>query len=190
LRCPAAHFSVRPIAIHRAPRGNIGHAWCEAFANGRRTPWLCLERNRMIRWMSHLGWLGCFGLAWLGATGIAQAWDNPLVKVSQVRVNFHVELSTTPDPLRPTAPWYAYFPADPRLMPSPQLSPYPPWPTQFPPVGPPFDASKGAQPQSRNRTVTPGPMQTQWSNPIAYGGNLQPVGYVPNQVPSYWYQQR
>ncbi len=145
----------------------------------------------MNRWMSRLGWFGLLGLAWFLSMGECQAWENPLVKVSSMRVNFHVELSTTPDPLRPTAPWYAYFPADPRLMPSPQLSPYPPWPAQFPPQGRPFDASKDAQKAMRDTTVTPGPMLTQhWSNSTPYGAYLQPVGYAPTQAPSYWYQPR
>ena len=95
------------------------------------------------------------GLAWLFGTGESQAWDNPLVKVSNVRINFHVELSTTPDPLRPTAPWYTYFPADPRLMPSPQPSPYPPWPAPFPPPGRPFDVPKDAPKQGATRPQRP-----------------------------------
>ena len=144
----------------------------------------------MNRLMPRLGWLGFLGLAWFGLIGEGQAQQRPPVKVNTT-FQFRVEVNVGPEIGRPTAPWYAYFPADPRLAPSPQLSPYPPWPTQFPPVGPPSDALKDAQKQLRDSTVPPGPMLTQqWSNPLAYGSNLQPVGYVPMQAPSYWYQNR
>ena len=142
----------------------------------------------MNRWLPRLGWLGFLGLAWLSAIGGAQAWERPPVKVD-TKFDFRVEVHVGPQIGRPTAPWYAYFPADPRMMPSPQLSPYPPWPAQFPPAGPPSDALKDAQ-RMRSSNVTPGPMQMQWSNQFAYGSNLQPVGYVPMQAPSYWYQNR
>jgi hypothetical protein len=140
--------------------------------------------------ISRLGWLGLLGLGWLFAYGEAKAWERPPVKVDTV-FQFRVEVKVGPQVARPTAPWYTYFPADPRLMPSPQLSPYPPWPAQFPPPGQPFDALKDAQRQTRDSNVTPGPMLTQqWSTPFAYGSNLQPVGYLPVSAPSYWYQNR
>jgi hypothetical protein len=127
----------------------------------------------MIRSISSRWWYGLLGLAWFGINTEVQAWDNPLVKVSNVRFNIHVEMSTTPTAPRPIAPWYAYFPADPRMLPSPQASPYPPWPMQFPPSGPPADAFKDAQ-----------------KRPGAAMSSLQSVGYVPAQAPSYWYQGR
>lgn len=144
----------------------------------------------MNRSIPRLGWLGLSGLAWLVGIGAGQAWERPPVKVNTV-FQFRVEVKVGPEVGRPTAPWYTYFPADPRLLPSPQLSPYPPWPAQFPPAGPPSDASQNALKQMRNLNVTPGPMLTQqWSNPLAYGSNLQPVGYAPVQAPSYWYHNR
>ena len=137
----------------------------------------------MIRSIARLWWFGLLGLAWASMSAESQAWDNPFVKVSNVRINFHVEMSTTPKCPPPTAPWYAYFPADPRLMASPQMSPYPPWPLQFPPAAnPPLRSGSAAVPQ--------GPMLTQyWPNHYAYGSNVQPVGYAPARA-GYWYQGR
>jgi len=146
----------------------------------------------MNRSMPRLWWLGLIGLAWFAAPGEGQAWERPPLKVN-TKFEFRVEVKVGPEVGRPTAPWYTYFPADARLMPSPQLSPYPPWPAQFPPAGQPFDALKGAKTQSRDTNGTPGPMLTQhqqWPNHFAYGSNLQPVGYAPMQAPSYWYQNR
>ena len=112
--------------------------------------------------MSRLGWLGLLGLGWLFANSEARAWERPPVKVNTV-FQFRVEVHCGPEAIRPAAPWYTYFPADPRLMPSPQLSPYPPWPAQFPPAGPPSDALKDAQRQVRDSIESPGPLLTPWS---------------------------
>ena len=107
--------------------------------------------------MKKLLWIGLLAVAAL-APDRAAAWDYPPWKVrGGVNVYLKVQLGAANLPL---APWYTYFPADPRLVPSPQLSPYPPWPTQFPPVSPPSDYPKGAQKQSRDMNVTPGPMLT------------------------------
>lgn len=144
----------------------------------------------MIRSKASLGWLGLAGLLGLATFGEAQAWERPPVKVNTA-FQFRVEVKVGPEVGRPTAPWYAYFPADSRLIPSPQLSPYPPWPAQFPPASPPSDAQKDAQKNTRDSNVTPRPLLTQqWPNAYAYGSNLQPVGYVPMQAPTYWYQSR
>ncbi len=140
--------------------------------------------------MSRLGWLGLAGLAVLIVASDGQAWERPPVNVI-TKFDFRVEVNVGPEIGRPTAPWYAYFPADPRLMPSPQVSPYPPWPAPFPPAGPPSDALKGVQNNARGLNVPVGlPLTQQWSTPFAYGSSLQPVGYVPMQAPSYWYQNR
>ncbi len=144
----------------------------------------------MKRMLPRLGWLGLFGLVWMVMNGAGQAWERPPVKVNTA-FQFRVEVKVGPEVGRPTAPWYAYFPADPRLLPSPQLSPYPPWPAQFPPASPPSDAQKDAPKNTRDSNVTPGPLLAQqWSNHFAYGSNLQPVGYIPRTAPSYWYQNR
>jgi hypothetical protein len=143
--------------------------------------------NRLIagRW-----WLGLLGLVWLGSVGQAQAWERPPMKV-QTKFEFRVEVQMAPQINRPTAPWYAYFPADPRLMPSMQTTPYPPWPAQFPPQGPPSDFPNDAPKRTQGAPASSGPMLTQhWPSYQAYGTNLQPVGYVPAQAPSYWYQGR
>lgn len=113
----------------------------------------------------------------------------PPVKVNTV-FDFRVEFKVGPDIQRPTAPWYAYFPADPRMSPSLQSSPYPPWPQQFPPPGPPSDA-KDALKKLSAESVPSGPMPwMHWPHHHARGPILQPVGYSPQLVPSYWYQQR
>jgi hypothetical protein len=139
----------------------------------------------MIGLISRRGWLGLLGLVWLGMIGQGQAWERPPLKI-HTQFQFKVEVTTQPQGPRPTAPWYAYFPADPRLVPRPQTTPYPPWPMQFPPPGPPSDLQK----RSQNAPV-PGPMLTQhWPNYYAYTSNVQPVGYTPAQAPSYWYQGR
>ncbi len=142
----------------------------------------------MIRSISRRWWLGLLGLVWLAGVGVGHAWERPRVNTE---FKFRVEVTTAPEQLRPSAPWYTYFPADPRLMPSPQLSPYPSWPMQFPPQGQPFDAMKNAPKQVRDSNIPSGPMLTQYRTvPYAYGTNLQPVSYVPAQAPSYWYQGR
>ena len=133
----------------------------------------------MLQSISRRWWLGILGLVSLGLMTPRDAWgDPPNFRNTRVRVNFNVEMSTLPSVPPPSAPWYAYFPADPRIMPSPQLSPYPSWPMQFPPVAPPMKMGTGP---------VAGPMVTR--NGYAYDG-VQAVGYVPAQAPSYWYQGR
>ena len=144
----------------------------------------------MIRSITRHWWFGLLGLAMFALVEDGQAWENPFVKVSNVRFNVHVEMSTLPKAPPPLAPWYAYFPSDARMLPPPQASPYPPWPMQFPPPGPPADALKYAPKQGRDSNL-PGPMLTQyWPNYYNAGSNLQPVGYAPAQMPTYWYQGR
>jgi hypothetical protein len=132
----------------------------------------------MLHSISRRWWLGILGVTVLGAMAPANAWgDGPNLRNTRVRVNFNVEMSTLPSMPPPTAPWYAYFPADPRIMPSPQLSPYPPWPQQFPPPG-----------------LVPMPPPTPVSRPMVAqhwaAQGVQPVGFYPTQAPSYWYQNR
>ena len=134
-------------------------------------------------------WLALSGLIWLLAISNAQAWERPPLKVNTT-FQFKVEVTSIPQIPRPTAPWYAYFPADPRLAPSMQASPYPPWPGQFPPRGPAFDFPKAA-PKQGVGPAAPAPMITQnWPTYYSFGSSVQPVGYVPAQAPSYWYQGR
>ena len=139
----------------------------------------------MIRSISRRWWLGILGLAWLASAGVGQAWERPRVNTE---FKFRFEVTVGPEQVRPTAPWYTYFPADPRMLPSPSLTPYPSWPRQFPPPGTPADA---AQKQTRDSNIPNGPMLTQYRTvPYAYGSSIQPVSYVPTQAPSYWYQGR
>ena len=145
----------------------------------------------MIRSISRHWWIGLLGLVWFGMTEEGRAWDNPLVRVSNVRFKFDVEMSTTPRVPPPTAPWYAYFPADPRVLPSPQVSPFPSWPMQYPPQGPPSVPNRGVPMRTGAANAPQGPMQTQyWPSYPAYGSNILPVAYTPTQAPSYWYQGR
>ncbi|MBI2806861.1 MAG: hypothetical protein HYX68_17925 [Planctomycetes bacterium] len=141
--------------------------------------------------MSRRWWLvGLLGLVCPGASQDGQAWQRPAVKVN-TRFEFRVNVKVGPEFARPTAPWYAYFPADAHRMPPMQASPFPPWPAQFPPQGPPADFPKQGQTGSRNTNRPSGPMLTQyWPTYYSNGGNLQPVGYVPTRAPSYWYQGR
>ena len=140
----------------------------------------------MIRSISRQWWLGLLGLAWFALTGEGQAWDRPPLKVN-TQFQFHVEVKVGPYAQRPTAPWYSYFPCDARTAPLVPNSPYPPFPMQFPPQGQP----PAAQKTSQSAPLPQGPMLTQyWPNYYAYGSNLQPVGFVPAQMPSYWYQGR
>ena len=144
----------------------------------------------MIRSISRHWWFGLLGLVWLGAAGEGQAWERPPVKVN-TKFEFRIDVKVGPQIQPPTAPWYSYFPADPRLMPSMQATPYPTWPMQFPPQGPPANPMRDAPMRSDAATVPSGPMLTQhWPNYYPYGSSLQPVGYVPAQTPSYWYQGR
>jgi hypothetical protein len=133
-------------------------------------------------------WPGLAGLVWLVMFAQGQAWERPPIKF-KTEFKFHVEMKVGPEIKKPTAPWYAYFPADPRLISSPQTSPYPPWPQQFPPTSPPTDA-KDLKRLSAEYASAPMPMMTPWASPYAYGSALQPVGYVPVHAPNYWYQNR
>jgi hypothetical protein len=139
--------------------------------------------NRMI---SRHGWFALLGLAWLGSAGQGQAWERPPMKVNTV-FQFDIEVRVGPDGSRPTAPWYTYFPADARMVPPPQMSPFPPFPNTFPPQAFP----PAPQKQLRISNMPAAPMTTQlWPSQYGYGGSVQPVGYVPAQAPSYWYGNR
>jgi hypothetical protein len=125
------------------------------------------------------------GLMWLAVSKSGQAWERPPVKVN-TQFQFHIEVKVGPQFPQPSAPWYSYFPADARMTPPLQSSPYPTWPTAFPPPAPSTD--KALQGRA---VAAPGPMLTQqWPTYYTQASNIQPAGFVPAQVPSYWYQQR
>ena len=132
-------------------------------------------------------WLGLAGLVWLVMFAEGQAWERPPIRF-KTEFKFHVEMKVGPEIKKPTAPWYAYFPADPRMIPSPQTSPYPPWPQQFPPTGPSTDSKDLKRLSAENVASGPMPMMTPWPGAYAYGSTLQPVGHMP--APTYWYQNR
>ena len=111
------------------------------------------ERTPMISSFSRRCWLfGLLGLVCVGSIGEIQAWERPPLKVNTV-FQFKVEVKVGPEIKPPTAPWYAYFPADQRLMPSMQATPYPPWPSPLPPPVPLKDGPK------TTANVSSGPMQ-------------------------------
>ncbi|MBM3996460.1 MAG: hypothetical protein FJ303_20250 [Planctomycetes bacterium] len=135
--------------------------------------------------ISRQWWLGLLGLVWFALSGDALAWDRPPVKVN-TQFQFRVEVKVGPYSDRPTAPWYAYFPADARMLTTTVTNPYPTWPMHYPPQGPSTDVRK----MSGSAPIPQGPMLTQhWPGYYA-PGSLQPVGFVPTQAPSYWYQGR
>ena len=146
----------------------------------------------MRRLITRHWWLGLLGLVWLGTAGEGRAWwDYPPVKIDTV-FQFHFNVKVGPEIQRPTAPWYAYFPADPNMLASPQITPYPTWPMQFPPPGPPADPRGDVLRKTSAQTYAPnGAMPAAyWPNYHAYGSNVRPVSYAPMQAPSYWYQPR
>ena len=139
----------------------------------------------MNRFLFRSTWFTLMGLVWLASAGPGQAWDHQPVKVNTV-FRFDVEVKVGPEGGRPTAPWYLYFPCDARAIPPAQMSPFPPFPSQFPPQNIP-----PAQQKSFRISVPPSPMTTQvWPSQYGYGSGVQPVGYVPSQAPSYWYGNR
>jgi hypothetical protein len=77
-------------------------------------------------------------------------------------------------------PWYLWFPSDPpAVTETAQKTPYPNWPTTWPPTG--SSAGNGPTMQAPVRSQAP------------FGGNMtssgfQPTGYTPQpQIPAYWY---
>lgn len=137
----------------------------------------------MNRIISRLG-IALFGFIALGMLSPAHAWERPPVKVNTV-FQFDIEVKVGPDPSRPTMPWYLYFPADARMTPPMQMTPFPPFPQRYPPQP---GALPAPQKLLRFSNMQPGPQMTQmWPT---YNTGLQPVGYVPVQAPSYWYNAR
>jgi hypothetical protein len=142
----------------------------------------------MKRMIFCLGRLGLLGLVWMVATHAGQAWERPPVKIN-TKIEFQFDVKVGPDFRRPTAPWYAYFPVDPRMLPSAQTTPYPPWPTPFPPPASPPAAAREAPRQVQGMgTASDAPLSQVWYHQNVSGMNLQPVGYLPTQAPSYWYR--
>lgn len=131
-------------------------------------------------------WLALLGLIAFASIGESQTPGRPNVKVDTV-FKFQVNVKVGPEIQRPTAPWYAYFPADPRMMAGAQASPYPTWPQQFPPAMPPADAQKDPL---KKLSYDPGSMPVAYWPTYLTSGYAQPVGHVPMQAPSYWYQGR
>jgi hypothetical protein len=82
-------------------------------------------------------------------------------------------------PYAQLGPWYLYYPYEAHFQTPAPVGPFPNWPgapVAAMSVGPgpalPPVAAPAAQPPVR---------------PLSY---VQPVGYVPQQVPSYWYERR
>jgi hypothetical protein len=134
-----------------------------------------------------------FGLGAVGAlllTTIADAGP-PLPCKVDWGINWHCHVQYGPQAYIPRAPWYTYFPADANLLAQkPGTTPYPTWPSTFPPA--PGGAPEPKQPPPPAPKTGPnvplGYYYPSWGlTPSSYTAPLQPVGYMPAQVPSYWY---
>ncbi|MCI0378127.1 MAG: hypothetical protein L0215_10995 [Gemmataceae bacterium] len=115
------------------------------------------------------------GMAWLGA-GAAQATGFKLrhcIQWPSVRCDgWHIIVGEQPWAGN-LAPWWTYFPYDPRIVNQP-ASVYPTWPSQFPPA----QAERIASPQMAPRfppNPTPMPAYAPANPGPAFGG-----GPVPN----------
>jgi hypothetical protein len=137
----------------------------------------------MTRTLRRLGRLGLLGLVWFTVAGKSPGWERPPVRIN-THVEFQMEFKVGPQPLRPTAPWYAYFPVDPRTLPSGQTSPYPPWPSQFPPPAPKDGLAPAADLGGTGATLVS--YVSQYS--IPYRPLSFPTATYQAEAPSYWYR--
>jgi hypothetical protein len=146
-------------------------------------------------------WPGLLGVAWLAAAPAADAFGPPPPFRIDANINYRVNVKVGPQAYVPRAPWYTYFPVDPQMLARQTGTAYPPWPgqslpgnpgipTQGFPVPPP-EAPEQAPPGTPPANPPAGRVFYQpgggWMTPAGYGPSVQPVGYAPTQVPSYWY---
>jgi hypothetical protein len=146
----------------------------------------------MFKSTSSLCWFASITIVGLSIGDRASAWERPPLKLN-TKIEFRVEVKSAPQCPPPTAPWYAYFPADARLLPPMNVTPYPTWPMPFPPAPRPMPMPlpNGNGPKTMIPPMPSGPMTTQqWPGYYVSAASVQPVGYVPAQAPSYWYQGR
>ena len=135
-------------------------------------------------------WLPLVGLGCLLTANAAPA-AGPFKIDSNIEWHFDVKFG--PQAEVPRAPWYTYFPVDPNLAVLARGTPFPGWPNPFPPaVNVPSAAPSTPAPPPFPPPPTPNPngaaRQTSWGWAMtAPAAGVQPVGYVPAQVPSYWY---
>ncbi len=123
--------------------------------------------------MIHLrrSWLVALGLTMFPLAASAHPGDIiPPLKVD-FSIRFNVYSPVCP---QPTAPWWAYFPADAQQMAQHSGPVFPNWP-QTPP---------NAQPTAAPRLPAAAPNIVFGSMPSA----VQPVGYAP-PPPAYWYSR-
>jgi hypothetical protein len=129
-------------------------------------------------------WLAALSLA--GTPLVARAqFGGPPVDVDFV-FRFNVRVRDDGAQMKNTAPWYSYFPYDPRLQSQQPGSPFPHWPQQFPP------AEQNAAPQGQSMRPTQANPGLVWNGntnqyPSYSYPNLQLVAYPFGQAPSYWY---
>jgi len=135
-------------------------------------------------------WLAALSLAGTPVVARAQS-GGPPVDVDFV-FRFNVRVGDNGKQMKNAAPWYSYFPYDPRLQSQAPGSPFPHWPTQFPPseqnTAGQNQTSRQA-PQNQPTQHQPGPGLVWHANPNQTSSypNLQLVAYPNGQAPSYWY---
>src|SRR5439155_19059498 len=130
---PSARSPIRP-AFPLAAAGIVRHVG-DAFRDetrptNRLTPpgW-----THMLRPASRLWWLPALTLTWLLTPHTAHAWGNSCGIPLKIDFVIRFDVATTSgSAVRPAAPWYTYFPADPHLTAQAGHNPYPNWPQQWP----------------------------------------------------------
>jgi hypothetical protein len=122
-----------------------------------------------------------FGLVALGAlvVGSVRADDRPL----KIDFTWRFDIKYGPSYMVPPnlPPWYLWFPNQPSpVMETAQKTPYPNWPTTWPPAG---TSADGAPPAMRQVPRSQAPFGGDMS-----GSGFQPTGFAqPQQIPQYWY---
>jgi hypothetical protein len=163
----------------------------------------------MLRPTPRLWWLPALALTWLLTPHSAHAWGNSCGIPLKIDFVIRFDVATTSgSAVRPAAPWYTYFPADPHLTAQAGHNPYPNWPQQWPPAQVPTEQMPPAEqvpavptpdkvvPPPFLPKVAPPPVvpmgywQPRQQQAVMYypPPALQPTYYAPQeQVPSYWY---
>ena len=127
-------------------------------------------------------WLAALSLAGMPLVAHAQG-GGPPVDVDFV-FRFNVRVGDNGKQMKNAAPWYSYFPYDPRLQSQQPGSPFPHWPQQFPPA----EQNNAGQNQSmQSAQPAPGMVWNGAPNQLPSYPNLQLVAYPFGQAPSYWY---
>jgi hypothetical protein len=151
-----------------------------------------LDGLTMIRTVLRHSWLGCVALAWLLSPHAASAWGFstgcPIPVSSKIQCQWQFDVMAGPAAfVRPTGPWYSYFPMDSNLIAQPRATAYPNWPSQFPPVAPaPAQVPMPMpMPMPMGQPMPPMGYYTPTAVPYAYSYGVYPVNYYA--APGNWY---